>query len=425
MILLKLVLVVTLLIILAFLSAAETAVTAASPGRMLKLQSQGNKNALLVLGLLKIKEKIISSFLIANSIINTVCTTIATALLISLYGSQNGMIISSVVMSILIIIFAEVLPKSIALAKSEAIVLKSSYVIRGLLWIMRPINKALALAIRGFCKLFRIDLNAEMSGTEEVRGMIEHHHQEGNVFKADRDMLGGVLDIRDMRLDEIMIHRSDMLSVDMDLEIKDIVSQAMKTTHSRVPLWQDNKDNIVGILHMRSLLTELYSVNYDLGKLELTKFVSKPWFVPDNTLVSQQLHSFRNKRNHFAVVVDEYGDLQGIVTLEDILEEIVGQIDDEHDSASRRIVNKGKNKFLFDASISIRDLNRELNWNLPDENASTFAGLIMHDLERLPEQGERFELLGLGITVRKKYSNRIQNVFVERLEPTEDEELSQ
>lgn len=421
MLLFKIIFVAVLLVILAFLSAAETAVTAASPGRMLKLKSQGNKRALLALGLLKIKEKIISSFLIANSVLNTVCTTVAAAVLISLYGDEYGMIISSVVMSVLMIVFTEVLPKSIAIAKSEHIVLRFSRMIQVLLWMMRPINKALDLALRGFCALFKINLHQEVTGADEVRGLIEHHHQEGNVFKADRDMLGSIFDIRDMRVDEIMIHRSDIQTINIDSTINEIIDQAIKTPHTRIPLWQNNKDNIVGVLHIKNLLKQLYKNHFDLTKLKIADFVSKPWFVPENTLVSHQLHDFREKRSHFAVVVDEYGDLQGIVTLEDILEEIVGQIDDEHDSVSKKIVAKGENKFVIDGSMTIRDVNRELGWDLPDEHASTIAGLVMHELQRLPEEGETFAMFNLSVVVGKKHANRIKTIIVEKLIDDEQE----
>jgi Mg2+/Co2+ transporter CorB len=253
-----------------------------------------------------------------------------------------------------------------------------------------------------------------------VRGIIEHHLEEGNVFKSDGDMLGGVLDIGSMTISEIMIHRSHMISIDASLPTEEITSQALLSPHTRIPLWKDSKDNIVGILHIKDLLRALYKNQFDYTKITIDHFVSSPWFIPEHALVRDQLHSFRKKRSHLAIVIDEYGDMLGIVSLEDILEEIVGQIDDEHDNVRERIVKKGNNKYIIDGSTPIRDLNRELGWNLPDENASTIAGLVMHEAKKLPDQGEIFMMFDLRITVRKKLSNRIKTLSIELLETSEE-----
>lgn len=414
MIWLSVFLVLILLAISAFFAAAETAVTAASPGKIQKAKPKNAKKANIVFMLLKQKEYVISSLLIVNSAINTIATTIATAAFISLLG-DDGTIIASAVMSVMIIVFAEVIPKAIAVARAESVILTSSNIVVNALRILQPINFLLSLILRLFCYIFRIKLTQNVSGTEEVRGIIEHHMEEGNVFKSDGDMLGGILDLGNLTVSEIMIHRFQMTSLDADLPVKDITAQAIESSHTRIPLWQKTKDNIVGILHIRDLVRSLHSNNFDYSKIHIQDFISKPWFIPDHALVSHQLHSFRQKRIHLALVIDEYGVLLGMLTLEDILEEIVGQIEDEHDNISQRIIKKSHNIFIIDGSTSIRDINRALDWNLPDHNAATIAGLIIHEIHKIPEPGEVFQMLNLKITIKKRISNRIKTIMVELL----------
>ena len=408
--------VILLLMISAYLAAIETAVTAASPGRIQKLKAEGNLKAITVLKLFKIKEQVISSLLIANSFFNTLCTTIATSVMIGLYGEELGTIIASSVMTVLIIVFAEVIPKAIAVARAEKVILTTSGFVVIALKVLGPINYILKKILILFCNIFNIQLSQEISGTEEVRGIIEHHLEEGNVFKADRDMLGGILDIGNMTVSEIMIHRSNMITIESTLPIEQITKKALSSSHTRIPVWQDSQDNIIGILHIKDLLRSLYKNNFDYSKITLSDFMTDPWFIPDNALVNLQLHAFRQKRSHFALVIDEYGDLQGLVTLEDILEEIVGQIDDEYDGQNNQIIKKSPNKFMIEGSTSIRDVNRELNWNLPDEHASTFAGLIIHEMHKLPKQGEIVQIFNLKVTIYHRQSNRITMLMVETLD---------
>lgn len=412
--------IVGMLAISALLAAIETAVTASSPGKMHKLKAEGNKRAAIVLNVLRVKEKVISTMLIGNSIANTVCTTIATGLFIDLLGDHVGTIVSSMVMAFTIIIFAEVVPKAIAVAKAEKLALLTSPTIIIILKFLEPINDLLHIMVRAFCFIFRIDLNQEVSGTDEVRGVIEHHHQEGNVYKMDRDMLEGILDIRNMTVSEIMVHRSNMVTINANSPTKQIIEYALASPNTRIPLWQDSKDNIIGILHLRDLLKALYDNNRNPEKVDINKLISEPWFIPDNALVIHQLNAFRERKSHFACVVDEYGDLQGIITLEDILEEIVGQISDEYDSVKDKIVRNSDYEFIIDGSVTIRDINRELNWNLPDDNATTIAGLIIHEMERIPNQEEALEIFNLRIKILKKAANKIETIQVVVLIPQDN-----
>ncbi|MCC8369385.1 HlyC/CorC family transporter [Rickettsia endosymbiont of Polydrusus tereticollis] len=403
----------------ALLAATETAITASSPGKIQKLKIEGNKRATLVLEVLKKKEKVIGTLLIGNSLINTVCTTIATSLFISFLG-HSGTIVASAVMAFIIIVFGEVVPKAIAVAKAEQLALFMAPTIIVFLKILKPINATLDYIIKIFCFIFRINLKSQISGTEEVRGVIEHYHQEGNVYKSDRNMLGGILDIRNMVVSEIMTHRSNIIAINIDLPNEVIVKNALAlSSNTRVPLWQDNRDNIIGILHLKDLLRALYDNNNDAKKINIKELVTPPWFIPENALVVHQLHAFRERNNHFACVVDEYGDLQGIITLEDILEEIVGPITDEHDRHNNEIIKQSDSEFIINGTTTIRDINRELDWNLPDNNANTIAGLIIHKIARIPSQGEVIEIFNLTIVINRKIANKIESVKITVLPATE------
>lgn len=416
MILISSLIIAGLLILSAALSGTETAMVAASPGRMQKLRSEGSNRATMVLKLLKTKDKVISTILIMNTISNTICATVAAGLFISLYGDEMGALISSTVMSIFIIVFCEVIPKAIAVVHAERIALLISPYLNFIMLLLYPINFGLNIIVRIFCFIFKINLNPHISATDELRGVIEHHHQEGNVFKSDRDMLGGVLDLGSIKIGEIMVHRSNVKMINADLPVKEIVAESLSSPHTRIPMWKDSRDNIVGILHIRDLLKALHSQDFNYEKLKINDFISEPWFIPENALVSQQLNEFRTKRSHFALVVDEYGDLEGIVTLEDVIEEIVGQIDDEHDRKIQRIIKKTDTRFVIDGSISVRDLNREMNWNLPDEDANTLAGIIIQHAKRLPEQGEHFVICGLKTTIAVRKRNQLKSIIIDVLE---------
>ncbi|UCM92896.1 MAG: HlyC/CorC family transporter [Rickettsia endosymbiont of Cimex lectularius] len=395
----------------ALLSATETAITASSPGKIQKFKAKGVKRN-TVLQVLKNKEKVIGTLLIGNTLLNTVCTTIATGIFIDWLG-DGGTVAASAVMAFVIIVFGEIIPKAIAVAKAEQLALFTSPAIIFFLKLLKPINSIFEVIVKLFCFIFRINLQQNISGTEEVRGVIEHYHQEGNVYKSDRDMLGGILDIRKMTVSEIMIHRSNIVAINVDLPKEEIVKRALLSSpHTRIPLWKDTQDNIIGVLHMRDLLRALYEKNNDAKKINIKELVNQPWFIPDNALVTHQLHAFRERKSHFACVVDEYGDLQGIITLEDILEEIVGPIIDEHDYPINTIVKKSDVEFIIDGSVTIRDVNRELNWSLPDDDANTIAGLIIHKLERIPNQGESIKIFNLSITINKKIGNRLDSIKV-------------
>lgn len=405
------IIIIIMITLSALFAATETAITASSPGKIHKLKVAGDKRAKTVLQVLKKKEKVIGTLLIGNSLINTVCTTIATTLFISFLG-DNGTLVASAVMAFIIIVFAEVVPKAIAVAKAEQLALKMASTIVIFLKLFKPINIALDYITRIFCFIFRINLNPQISGTEEVRGVIEHYHQEGGVYKTDRNMLGGILDIRNMTVSEIMTHRSNIIAINIDLPSEVIIKTLLSSSHTRIPLWKDNRDNIIGILNLKDLLKSLYEHNNDQKKININELLTPPWFIPENALVVDQLNAFRERNNHFACVVDEYGDLQGIITLEDVIEEIVGPITDEHDRHSDEIIKKSDTEYVIKGTTTIRDVNRELDWNLPDDDANTIAGLIIHKIARIPNRGEVIELFNFKIIILKKTANKIDSLRI-------------
>lgn len=398
----------------ALISAAETAITGTSPGSIQKLKSEGSQRAKDLLSLLKMKEKVISTLLVGNSLANTLCTIIATSVFIEFLGDDTGTIVSSIVMSFCVIVFSEVIPKAIAVAQSEKIALKATPILLILLKILEPVNVLLTYIVKIFCFIFSVNLQNKVSATDEVRGVIEHHMHEGNVVKNDRDMLGGILDLRNMVIADIMVHRSNIVAINIETEQQKIIDLVLSSSHTRMPFWEKTHDNIIGILHIKDLLNKLYNKKegIKLEHIDIRGLLSEPIFIPDNALVTHQLQVFREGQSHMACVVDEYGDLQGIITLEDILEEIVGQIYDEHDSGKNKIVKKSENEYVIDGSMTIRDLNRELNWKIPETDATTIAGFIINKLERIPNHGEYLIDQNLKFIIKKKLDNRIKTIQV-------------
>lgn len=400
----------------AMMAGGETSITAATPGKLHKLKSDGNKRAGTVLKIIKAKDKVISTLLIGNSISNTLCTTLATSLFIEMLGDDTGTIVSSIVMSFVIIVFSEVVPKAIAVAKPEKIALLVAPTIVIFLMIFKPLNVLLAYIVKLFCRLFHIDLKPELSGEDEVRGVIEHHMHEGNVIKDDRDMLGAILDIRNMVIEDIMIHRKHIVAMDIDTPPEKLFKAALACNHTRIPIWEGSQDNIIGILHIRDLIRKVHAGKEPLKDVNMRLLLKPPIFVSNNALVTHQLKTFREGQSHLACVVDEYGDLQGIVTLEDILEEVVGPIYDEHDHSKNKIIKQAEGEYVIDGSVSIRDLNRELEWDLPETEATTIAGFMIHEMKRIPSQGEFIIVDDLKIVVKKKTQNQIRSlkVFVQK-----------
>lgn len=405
------------LLISAFFSAAETAMTAVSRARIYQLVMDGNKRAQIVSRLRKEKESMIGTVLLGNNAVNIAASAIATTLSVRLFGDENGLLIVTVIMTLLVVIFSEVLPKTFAIQNAERVSLAFAPALSLLVKLFWPITRSIQLFIRVTLSLFGVDINKTntlISATDVIRGTIELHHREGKMIKQDRDMLGSILDLNDIEVCDIMIHRKNVETLDADLPPDELVTQAVSTMHSRIPLWRGEPDNILGVLHVKNLIKAMREHEGELTSEDILGICAAPWFIPETTSLRGQLLAFRSKRQHFAFVIDEYGGWQGIVTLEDIIEEIVGDIEDEHDEVARDVQKLAENIYVIDGSVTLRDLNRQLGWSLPDDDASTIAGLLIHEAQTIPSVGERFHVHGFNITVIEKDAMQITRVKVEK-----------
>jgi Mg2+/Co2+ transporter CorB len=403
-----------LLIISAFFSGSETALTAASRARMHALEEDGNRRARIVNRLLSSRERLIGAILLSYNLANIAASALATSVLLTLFGDA-GVAYATVVMTVLVVLFAEVLPKTYAIVNADRMALAVAPSMRMTVALLAPVTAAMQLLVRQTLRLFGISVSDDvdvLSAHEEIRGAIELKHKEGGVVKLDRDMLGGVLDLRELTVSDIMVHRTTMDAIDVDLPVEQVVDAALKSSHTRVPLWRGEREEIVGILHAKTLLRALREARGDLGKLDIMSLATPPWFVPDSTTVKDQLNAFLKRKAHFAIVVDEYGEVMGLVTLEDIIEEIVGEITDETDIASSAARVQPDGSLIVDGLVPIRDVNRMMDWNLPDDEATTIAGLVMHEAQAIPYQGQRFNFHGFRFEVLRRQKNRITSLQV-------------
>lgn len=399
----------------AFFSAAETAITGGSKAKFHKLKMEGNKRAKIILKLREDKDKVISAVLLGNTAINILASAIATSFAIGLWG-EEGVAIATLVMTVVILVFSEVLPKTYAFENSEKFSLAIAPILVVILKLLYPIIKVIQWIVNLFLVVLKLrNKNKEIDiSTDELRGAIELHHDEGAVVKTDRDMLGSILDLADMTVTDIMIHRKNIETINVELDNKEIINKILASTHTRIPIWQDNHDNIIGVLNIKDVLKAMKNAE-KLENIDIKSLATEPWFVPETTLLRNQLREFRLRRNHFAIVVDEYGGIKGIVTLEDILEEIVGQIEDEHDRALNLIKDNKDGSYTVDGTLTIRDINRELDWDLPDDYASTIAGLLINEVGDLPKEGAEFEFFGIYFKILKRYQNQIISIKVRKL----------
>lgn len=422
--LLSLLLIVALLIIAsAFFSSAETALTAASDARMRALANKGNKRASMVERLRADREGLIGAILIGNNAVNVIASALATSIFITLF-EEGGLLWATLIMTVVLVIFAEVMPKTYAFTYADRYALAIAPAVRLVVLILSPLSLGLRFIAT---RLIRQKQDAGEDREEELRGMIELHGADGDVDDLETSaMLSSVLDLNELSVEQIMTHRAGVSMVDADDDLDVILRNVLASPHTRHPIYSGNPDNIVGVLHVKDLLRAIGNnpaagANKvqapDGSAISVLNIASEPYFIPETTLLFDQLQSFRNRREHFAVVVDEYGDLQGIVTLEDILEEIVGDIDDEHDIDLPGLNAQADGSWIVDGGVTIRDLNRTLGWQLPDEDAATIAGLVLFQSRTIPSPGQEFRFHNIRFRILKRSGNRLTSL---RLWTTQD-----
>ena len=401
--------IVICLVLSFFFSGSETALTAFSRARMLQLEKNGNARARLVNRLVETRERMIGAILAGNSVANIAASALTTGVLYAWFGDV-GVLYATAIMTVVIVVFIEVLPKTIAINTPDRIAL---LVARPILWLVRlmgPILVGIEALVRWILRLFGARFGTDqayLSAHEELRGTVDLLHREGGVEKHDRDMFGGLLDLRDLVISDVMIHRTEMISVCADLPAEELVRAVLAEPVTRIPLWSGTPDNIIGILHAKDLLRAIRDADGDLSKVDVKAIARPLWFVPDVRPLSEQIKAFRRRKTPFALVVDEYGELMGLVTLEDILEEIVGDITDEHDVAVPGVRPQPDGSVNVDGGVPIRDLNRAMDWSLPDTEATTIAGLVIHEARSIPEAGQTFTFHGFRFRVLRREKNRI------------------
>lgn len=409
--------ILVLLVFSAFFSATETAVTAASKPLMHQMSERGDKRAGIVMGLLDQRERLISTVLIGNNLVNILASSLMTSIMINAFGDE-GVVYATGMMTLIIVMYCEILPKTYALLHTHTVALRVAGIMSALVALFRPFNYAIEFFVRGALHLFRVTTDKKRSAQQilaELRGTIELHMADMTIkeeIRHERAMLRSVLDLTDVEVNEILVHRKKVVTLDADLPIGDIIEQVAASPYSRIPLWRDQPDNIIGVLHAKSLLRAIESVDGKTERVDVAALATPPYFIPDTTKLLDQMNAFRARREHFALIVDEYGTMLGIVTLEDIIEEIVGDIRDEHDLPVAGVRLQADGSVLIDGSVTLRDLNRELDWALPDEKASTLAGLVLHESRTIPDPGQKFLFHGFRFEVLRRQRNQLTLVKV-------------
>jgi len=400
----------------AYMSAAETAVTGASAPRMHRLAQQGNKRAEMVNRLLDRKDEAVSAVLLGNSVMNILSASLTTAVLTAIFGAA-GVVYATIIVGVMVVIFAEVMPKTWALLRADRVALVLAPSILLTLALLGPPARAVAWVSRALLGLMGVKtdrVNDAEEHAELLRGAIEMHgtHEAGtHAAPAEKAMLRSVLDLGGRTVGDVMTHRASVALIDADEPTESLVTQMLAAPYTRIPLFRGQPDNIVGVLHAKDLFRAVKAAG-GAETVKIADVMTAPWFIPESTILFDQLEAFRERHEHFAIVVDEYGALRGIVTLEDIIEEIVGDIEDEHDAIKRGVVRRDDGSMICQGDVPIRDLNREFGWGLPEDVATTIAGLVLHEARRIPEVGQIYAFYGFRFEILKREGTRIAELRI-------------
>ncbi len=415
-----------LIMLSAFFSGSETALTAASRGKLRAAQDKGSRGAARALEITEDNERLIGSVLLGNNLVNILATSLATAMFTRAFG-ESGVALATLVMTLLVLIFAEVLPKTYAITNPETAAARVAGPIAVVVRLFAPVVSAVRVLVRGVLRIFGVKADPDshiLAVREEIAGALQLGHSEGIVEKEDRDRILGALDLSERTVEEIMLHRSGIEMINADTPPEEILQQCLESSHTRLPVYRDDPENIIGVIHAKDLLRAMYklmegveSTREALQGFKVTDVMMKPYFIPDTTALDDQMRQFLRRRTHFALVVDEYGALQGLITLEDILEEIVGEITDEFDPDAEHPVRKAEDgHYWIDGAMTIRDFNRATDWVLPDDEANTVAGLVIYESQMIPTVGQVFSFHGFRFEVMARENNRITQLKVRPLE---------
>jgi Mg2+/Co2+ transporter CorB len=414
-----------LLVLSGFFSGSETALTAASRSKLRSAADKGDKGAQKAFDVTEDREKLIGSVLLGNNLVNILATAMATAMFTRAFG-ESGVVAATGIMTVLVLIFAEVLPKTYAITNPERAASMAARPISIIVTVFAPVVASVRVLVRGVLRLFGVETDPDsniLAVREEIAGALQLGHSEGVVEKEDRDRILGALDLAERTVEEIMLHRTEIEMIDAALPVGDILKLCLDSNHTRLPLFRDERENIVGVLHAKDLLRAMHKMladgriePHEMAEFDILNVAMKPYFVPETTTLDDQMRQFLSRRRHFALVVDEYGTLQGLITLEDILEEIVGEITDEFDTDEENDVTQAEDgSYTVDGTMTIRDVNRATDWNLPDDEANTVAGLVIHEAQLIPVVGQVFSFHGFRFEVLAKDENRLSELRISPL----------
>ena len=398
-----------------FFSGTETALTASSDPLMHELEKKGNHRAYLVKKIKRKPDRFLGMILFGNNVVNITATAITTSLCVLLFGAKWGVVVSTFGVSFVVLIFCEIMPKTFAIRNPNTIALFVSPIVSVLTFILSPIVVFMNTVVQGVMKALGLLHQEKLrdSAKTELRGVIDM--QKSDSIKSERLMLKSVLDLSDVHVNDVMIHRGKMVSLDVNQPVRQLIAKALNSPYTRIPLWKGKKDNIVGVLHVKSLFRALQNHMQDLDSFDVLTVATKPWFILETTSLLAQLQAFRKRHEHFALVIDEYGVLQGVISLEDVLEEIVGDIIDETDYPSEesfKTTPQPDGSIIVDGASSIRDLNRHFGWDLPDDNFSTVAGLLLYETERIPKKDAVYSFYGFTFKILEKKGNRVTSILI-------------
>jgi Mg2+/Co2+ transporter CorB len=407
--------ILTLLIFSSFFSSSETALTAASRVRMHAAEKDGDKRATVVQRLMNMRERLLGGILLGNNLVNILASVLTTTLFTNVFGgSATALALATAVMTALILVFAEVLPKTYAISQPDKWALVVARPINLIVRLLAPIVLVVQAIVNGVLRVFGVDtLGTTWTATDEIKGAVDLHLQEGGGAKRARDQIYGVLEIGELTVEDVMIHRSNLSMVDVETPNDELLKEVLASGHSRLPVYSGDSDNVVGVIHVKDWLAALAKAG-DVASVDVKKLLRDAWFVPETTSVVKQLRAFQSKREHFALVVDEYGSLMGVITLEDILEEIVGDIQDEYDEELEGVNRLKDGGAVVRGDVAIRDLNRAMDWKLPDDEAVTIAGLVIHESQTIPTAGQTFAYHGYRFEILTRERNQIQSLKVRK-----------
>ena len=407
--------ILSLLCCSAFFSGSETALTAASRVRMHAEEKGGDKRASIVMRLINMRERLLGGILLGNNTVNILASVLTTALFTRLFGEGGtALALATLVMTLLILIFAEVLPKTYAISNPDTMAVRVARPIALVVKVFAPIVLVVQAIVNATLRIFGVKTDSSpWTAADEIKGAVDLHLQEGGVAKRARDQIYGVLEIGELTVEEVMVHRSNLSMADISNSTEDLIKLALASGHSRMPVYQDDPDNVIGILHVKDLLAGL-AKHGTADAVDVKKLLRDTWFVPETTSVVKQLRAFQSKREHFALVVDEYGTLMGVITLEDILEEIVGDIQDEYDEELAGVRRLKDGSAVVRGDVHIRDLNRAMDWKLPDDEAVTMAGLVIHESQTIPTVKQTFSYYGYRFEIMERKRNQILSIKVRK-----------